>query len=385
MDNFTYHNPVKIVFGKGSISELKSLIKRDHKVMITYGGGSIKKNGVYDQVMETLKGRELVEFGGIEPNPEFETLMKGVEAAKKEKIDFLLAVGGGSVLDGAKFMAAAIFYKRKDPWEIVSRGFPLTAAVPVGAVMTLPATGSEMNGYAVISRRARGEKRAFGSPLSYPRFSILDPETTFSLPDRQVSNGIVDTFVHTTEQYLTVREGSPLQDRQAEAILKTLIEEAPKVRKSPHDYSVRANLMWCATQALNGLIGCGVPQDWATHMIGHELTAMHGLDHGQALAIVLPALLKYEKANKLEKLVQFGERIWNISEGSSEEKADKAIDKTVAFFHSLGVKTTLKDYNIGPDGFEKTGSTFDERNMALGEKGNIKSKEVVDILKLCLG
>lgn len=385
MDNFTYHNPVKIVFGKGSISEVSGLIGTDQKVMITYGGGSIKENGVHNQVKEALKNHEVIEFGGIEPNPEYETLIKGVELAQAEKIDFLLAVGGGSVLDGTKFMAAAISYDGDDPWDFVTKGKPVMKAVPVGAVMTLPATGSEMNGFAVISRRERGEKRAFGSPHCYPRFSILDPETTFSLPERQVKNGIVDTFVHTTEQYLTVRENSPLQDRQAEAVLITLIEEALKVQKYPDDYNVRANLMWCATQALNGLVGCGVPQDWATHMIGHELTAMHGLDHGQTLAIVLPALLKHEKTNKLEKLVHYGERIWNISSGSSEERAERAINRTVEFFHSLGVKTTLKDYGIGSEGFEKIGKIFDDRGMALGEKGAIKGKEIVEILNLCLG
>jgi len=385
MNNFNYHNPVNIVFGKGSIGELKKLVARGQKVMVAYGGGSIKNNGIYEQVMEGLKNHEVIEFGGIEANPEFETLMKGVELAREENVSFLLAVGGGSVLDGTKFMAAAIPWKRKDPWEIISRGFPVKEAIPLGAVMTLAATGSEMNCLAVISRREMGVKQAFSSPGCYPQFSILDPEATYSLPKRQISNGIVDSFVHVMEQYLTVREGSPLQDRQAEAILKTLIEEAPKVEQSPDDYNVRANLMWCATQALNGLIGCGVPQDWASHMIGHELTALYGLDHGQVLAIVLPALLKHQEVNKLEKLVQYGERIWRISSGSPEERGHEAINKTVEFFHSLGVKTTLRDYGIDSENFEKIGKMFDEREMALGEKGVIKSKEVVEILNLCLG
>ena len=385
MNNFTYENPVKIVFGKGSIGELKSLIKRGQKVMVTYGGGSIKTNGVYGQVMEGLNNHEVVEFGGIEANPEYETLMKGVELAKSENVDFLLAVGGGSVLDGTKFMAVAIPWKRKDPWDIISRGFPVKEAIPLASVMTLAGTGSEMNCLAVISRREMGVKQAFSSPTCYPQFSILDPETTYSLPERQINNGIVDTFVHVMEQYLTVRESSPLQDRQAEAILKTLIEEAPKVKENPHDYDVKANFVWCATQALNGLIGCGVPQDWASHMIGHELTALYGIDHGQVLAVMLPAVLKHQKENKLEKLVQYGEKVWNITDGFSEDRADKAIEKTVGFFKSLGVKTTLKEYEIGSENFEKIGNIFDERKMELGEKGVIKGKEVVEILELCLG
>ena len=385
MNNFTYYNPVKIIFGKGATGELKDLISNDLRVMFTYGGGSIKKNGVYDQVKEALKNHEVIEFGGIEANPEYETLMKGVAVAKAENIDFLLAVGGGSVLDGTKFMAAAITCKIKDPWKIVTTGGrPIKDAVPIGSVMTLPATGSEMNGNVVISRRETGEKRVFSSVFCYPKFSILDPETSFSLPERQVNNGIVDSFVHVIEQYMTVRPDSPLQDRQAEAILKTLIEEAPKVKTSPDDYNVRANLVWCATQALNGTIGCGVPQDWASHMIGHELTAMYGLDHGQALAIVLPALLKHRKENKLEKLAQYGGRIWNILEGSPQERADKAIEKTSQFFMSLGVKVTLGDYDIGSENFEKIGNIFESRRMVLGENGDIKGEEVVEILNLCL-
>lgn len=385
MENFIYHNPVKIVFGKGSIGSLKDLIRNNHKVMFTYGGGSIKKNGVYEQVKAALKNHDVVEFGGIEVNPEYETLMKAVALAKAEKIDFLLAVGGGSVLDGTKFMAAAITSETKDPWRIVTRHLPIKVAIPLGAVMTLPATGSEMNGNVVISRREIGEKRVFNSPLCYPQFSILDPETSYSLPERQVNNGIVDSFVHVIEQYLTVRPDSPLQDRQAEAIMKTLIEEAPKIQANPDNYNVRANLVWCATQALNGIIGCGVPQDWASHIIGHELTAMYGLDHGQVLAIVLPSLLRHQKENKLDKLVQYGERIWDIYEGPRQERAEKAIEKTARFFQSLGVKVTLGDYGIGNESFEKIGNIFDTRRMALGERGNIKSKEVVEILNLCLG
>ncbi len=297
MLNFTYHNPVKVVFGKGAIAELPKLIPAEAKVLMTYGGGSIKQNGVYEQVIHAMQGRPMLERGGIEPNPRYETCMKAVELAKAEGVDFLLAVGGGSVVDGTKFIAAAVPYRGGDPWDmLLDWGRVPANPLPLGCVLTLPATGSEMNGGAVISRESTGEKLFFVTPQTFPRFSILDPETTYSLPPRQVANGIVDAWVHTTEQYLTYPAEAPLQDRQAEAILLTLIEEGPKALADPQNYAVRANLMWCATQALNGLIGCGVPQDWATHMIGHELTALYGIDHAQSLALVLPGVLRGEAA-----------------------------------------------------------------------------------------
>jgi NADP-dependent alcohol dehydrogenase len=383
MWNFTYHNPVKIVFGKGAISELANLVPQDQKIMMTYGGGSIKRNGVYDQVMAALKGRALVEFGGIEPNPRYETLMRAVEQVKAEGIGFLLAVGGGSVLDGTKFIAAAAEYTGDDPWNILAKEAPVAAALPLGAVLTLPATGSEMNGNAVISRESTREKLAFSSPLVYPCFSILDPETTYSLSARQVANGIVDTFVHVAEQYLTYSVNAPLQDRQAEAILLTLIEEAQKVKANPHDYDVRANLMWCATQALNGLIGCGVPQDWATHNIGHELTAFFGLDHGQTLAIVLPAVLKHQRARKAGKLIQYAQRVWGIQGLGDEETIDAAIAKTEEFFRSVGNPTRLSDYDIKLADCQPIVERFTVRGAKFGEHKAIGAQEVGEILALC--
>ena len=296
MLNFTYYNPVQSVFGRGSIAELPKVMPACEKVLLTYGGGSIKRNGVYEQVHAALKGRRLLEFGGIEPNPRYETCMKAVELARAEGVDFLLAVGGGSTIDGTKFIAAAVPYKAKDPWDMLTNWARVPAnPLPLGCVLTLPATGSEMNGGAVVSRESTNEKLFFHSPHVFPRFSILDPETTYSLPARQTANGVVDAFVHTTEQYLTYPADAPLQDRQAEAILLTLVEEGPKALADPQNYAVRANLMWCATQALNGLIGCGVPQDWTTHMIGHELTALYGIDHAQSLAIVLPGVLQHQQ------------------------------------------------------------------------------------------
>ncbi len=384
MLNFTYHNPVKIVFGKNTIGELRNLIPINKKVLITYGGGSIKKNGVYDQVKDALSGHTCIEFSGIEPNPVYETLILAVELAKKENIDFLLAVGGGSVLDGTKFIAAAINFQDGDPWDMVEGNAPLKEAVPLGCVLTLSATGSEMNGYAVISRLSTQEKRAFGGPHLYPRFSILDPQTTFTLSQRQIRNGIVDPFVHVTEQYLTYDVNAPLQSRQAEAVLLTLIEEGPKALADPHDYNTRANLMWCATHALNGIIGCGVPQDWASHIIGHELTAMFGLDHAQALAVVLPGVLKHQRQPKSQKLVQYADRVWNIKGGTDEQVIDKAIERTIEFFRSIGMATTLTQYKIKSDCFETIARRISERGILLGEHADIGEKDISEILQLCL-
>lgn len=384
MNNFVYHNPVKIVFGKNTIPEIAALIPGNETVLITYGGGSIMKNGVYDQVKSALKGRHVFEFGGIEPNPKFETLMEAVDLARREKVSFLLAVGGGSVIDGTKFIAGAIPFEPGKEWDILAKREPLKAAVPIGTVLTLPATGSEMNCGAVISRLETEEKRVFVHPLVYPRFSVLDPETTYTLPPRQTANGVVDTFVHVMEQYLTYPVNAPLQDRQAEGILLTLIEEGPKALTEPRNYDVRAAIMWCATQALNDLLGCGVPQDWSTHHIGHEITAFYGLDHAQTLAIVLPAMMSYRRAFKKDKILQYGERIWGVTEGSETARIDTAIAKTKAFFNSLGIKTSLTGYGIEKEGLERIGKRIDDRGVKLGEQQAIGGKEIDAILALCL-
>jgi NADP-dependent alcohol dehydrogenase len=383
MLNFTYQNPVKIVFGKGTIAQLSKLVPADQKVMVTYGGGSIKRNGVYDQVMDALKDHEVVTFGGIEPNPCYETLMQAVAQAKTERVDFLLAVGGGSVADGTKFIAAAIKYEGTEPWDIPAKGAKVTAAVPMGVVLTLPATGSEMNPTGVISRGSTQEKFPFASPFTYPQFSIMDPETTFSLPPNQVANGIVDAFIHVIEQYLTYDVNSPLQDRQAEAILSTLIEQAPKVKAEPENYDVRANIMWCATQALNGIIGCGVVSDWATHMIGHELTAAFGLAHAETLAIVLPGLLRHERNAKCAKLAQYGRRVWGIQGLPDDETADLAIARTETFFEETGVRTRLSAYGLTPADCAIVSERFRSRGTKLGEHQAITAKETAEILALC--
>ena len=384
MTNFTYQNPVKLVFGKGMIAELKDLIPADTKVMLTYGGGSIKKNGVYEQVRLALSGHAVTEFGGIEPNPRYETCLKAAAQAKAEGVGFLLAVGGGSVLDATKFIAVAALYGAGDPWGIMEGRKPVEAALPLGSVLTLPATGSEMNTFAVISRDSTGEKLAFASPHCYPKFSILDPETTFSLPMKQVENGIVDTFVHVMEQYMCSAGSAPLTERMAEAILKTLVEYAPKVKANPDDYEVRASLMWCATVALNGLLGCGVEaQDWATHMIGHELTALYGIDHGRTLAVIMPAVHRHEIARKQKRLAQYAARVWHITQGDEASRAALAIEKTEAFFKSVGVPMRLSEYGIdAAEAGRLVAERLAKRGVMIGEFGDLGAKEVKEIVEL---
>jgi NADP-dependent alcohol dehydrogenase len=381
MYNFTFHNPTKIIFGKGAIAELSNEVSKDHKILLAYGGGSIKKNGVYEQVMTALAEYQVVEFGGIEANPQYSTCMKAVNLVQHEKVDFILSVGGGSVLDAVKFIAAAAVWEGDEPWDFVTKSVPLKSALPLGCVLTLPATGSESNPNSVISRQETGEKRAFVDPFVFPVFSILDPETTFSLPERQIANGIVDAFVHVIEQYMTFPVNSPVQDRFAEALLMTLIEEGPKALKNPRDYDTRANIMWAATVALNTLIGRGVPQDWQTHQIGHELTALHGTDHARTLSIFLPAVLKHQKKEKRAKLVQYGRRVWNL-QGTENEIADAAISKTAVFFKSVGVPVSLADVNLTPADVQKIIDVHFQRGSQLGEHQNIGAREIQEIITL---
>ena len=376
MQNFVYKNPTEILFGKGMIREIAARIPKDQAVLFLYGGGSIKANGIYEQVKAALKGHRVVEFGGIEANPLFETCLKAVEVVKREKLGFVLAVGGGSVLDAAKFIAATARFEGSDPWAILCEGGKnVKGAIPVGTVLTLPATGSEANGNSVISRRATKEKRFFYSPHVYPVFSVLDPEATFSLPPKQVRNGIVDAFVHVMEQYMTYPAQAPLQDRMAESLLQTLIEVAPAALKKPKDYEARATFMWSATLALNTLIGSGVPQDWSTHMIAHELTAFYGLDHAETLAIVLPGVWHYKLTAKKKKLEQYGRRVWNV------KTAKEAMLKTEAFFHSVKMPTRFSDYKIDPkEAARKVRERFAERDSVFGEHKDITPDAVSKII-----
>lgn len=381
MNNFEYQNPVKIVFGKNTIQKIAELIPAKAKVMLLYGGGSIKTNGVYDQVIKALEGFSYVEFSGIEPNPRYETMMAALEVAKREKVDFLLPVGGGSVIDGTKFLAAAMFVEGKDPWGILQGTIPVKKALPLGCILTLPATGTEMNGNSVVSRNSTNEKLAFGSPIVMPQFSILDPETCFTLPEKQIANGIVDAFIHVMEQYLTIQVNTPLQDRWAESILTTLIEVAPIVMKDKTNYDAMANFMWSATMALNGIISRGCVEDWSTHIIGHELTALFGIDHGRTLAVVLPGNMNIRRKVKGAKIMQYGARVWNITEGTDDQKIDKTIAKTVEFFESIGVPTTLGAYKIGKESCKEISDRLAQRGLTkFGEAGDITPEVVVNIL-----
>jgi NADP-dependent alcohol dehydrogenase len=386
VQSFQFSNPTKIIFGKGEIQHLPKEIPVNSKVLVLYGGGSVKKTGLLEAIKEVLKDYQLGEFGGIEPNPTYETLMKAVELIRKENYDFLLAVGGGSVIDGTKFIAAAVPFTQTDPWKIVVEHLPIDTALPFATVLTLPATGSEMNNGAVITRKALQAKLPFFSSVTFPQFSILDPTYTYTLPNRQIANGVVDAFVHVMEQYLTYPVAGKVQDRFAEGLLMTLVEEGPKALQDSENYDVRANLMWTATLALNGLIGSGVPQDWSTHMVGHEITALYGLDHAQTLAIVLPSMLEVMKEEKAAKLLQYSERIWDVAADlSPTEKSALAIEKTRDFFEAMGIKTRLSDYGLGEEVIEKIIDGLKAHGMVkLGEKGTVTVEVVRQVLALSL-
>ncbi|MBL7867605.1 MAG: iron-containing alcohol dehydrogenase [Flavobacterium lindanitolerans] len=384
MLNFELYNPTQLVFGKGQIAKISDLIPKEAKVLITYGGGSIFKNGVYDQVLKALHGYDITEFGGIEPNPRYETLMKAVEIIREKQLDFILAVGGGSVIDGTKFISAAVKFDGK-PMDILKKGIRiLDNAVPFGTVLTLPATASEMNSGAVITINETQEKLSFGGPALFPKFSICDPEVVASLPKRQIQNGIIDAYTHVLEQYLTYPHDALLQDRISEGILQTLIEIGPEVVENPTDYKLASNYMWSCTMALNGLIQKGVPTDWATHMIGHELTALFEIDHARTLAIIGPNLYRVMFETKKDKLAQYGKRVWNVADATIDEMAVEAIEKTVEFFHRMGMQTKLSEYT---QDYEKTADfiarRFEERGWkGLGEKKNITPEKVRDIVEL---
>ena len=377
MNNFEFQNPTRLIFGKGQIARLSQELPRDKKILVTFGGGSVKANGVYDKVMEAMKGFDFIEFWGIEPNPKVETLRKAVQLCKNEGVGFILAVGGGSVLDGTKLIAAAACVEN-DAWELVRDASLAKGAIPFASVMTLPATGSEMNRAAVISNLETGEKFAFYNV--FPVFSILDPETTFSLPPFQVACGLADTFIHVMEQYMTVTGVAPLMDRWAEGVLQTVVEVAPKVRADQHDYDAMSTYMLSATMALNGFVAMGVPQDWATHRIGHEITALTGMTHGQTLVIVLPGVLNVMREQKGDKILQYGERVWGIVDGTREERIDRTIAATEDFFRSLGLATRLSECSVGEDVVAEVVNRFKVRGTTLGEKANIDYSVVEQIL-----
>ncbi|MGZ5273646.1 MAG: iron-containing alcohol dehydrogenase [Kaistella sp.] len=386
MLNFEFKNPTKIIFGKGEIAKLEKEIPKDAKILMLYGGGSIKQNGIYEQVKNALKDFEVEEFGGIPANPEYEILINALEIIKEKHITFLLAVGGGSVIDGTKFLSAAANYKGEDKWEILTK--PVRTfegeGMPFATVLTMPATGSEMNSGYVVSRRATNEKLSTGGPGLFPLFSILDPEVIRSIPKKQIANGLADAYTHVLEQYMTFPTAATLQERFMESILQTLQEVAPKVLSDEFDYDAAGNFMWCCTMALNGLIQKGVVTDWAVHAMGHELTANFGIDHARTLAIVAPSHYRYYFDNKKGKLAQYAERVWNITEGSTEEKAQKGIEKLEEFFHSLDIKTKLSDYTEDYAGTaEKVEKAFTERNwLALGEHKKLTPQDAYKIIEM---
>ena len=385
MLNFELYNPVKLIFGKGEIEKLSTLIPKESKVLVAYGGGSIFKNGIYDQVKTALQGFDVVEFGGIEANPYYETLMKAVEIIREQKIDFILAVGGGSVIDGVKFISAAVHFQG-NPMDILHQRIIFKEGadvVPFGTVLTLPATGSEMNSGSVVSIKATQEKRDFGGSAMFPKFSICDPSVIASLPKRQLQNGVIDAYVHVLEQYLTYPHEGFLQDRIAESILQTLIEVGPQVVENQTDYTLASNFMWSCTMALNGLIQKGVPSDWATHMIGHELTALYNIDHARTLAIIGPNLFRVLFETKKEKLAQYGKRVFQLT-GTEEEIARQAIEATVAFYHTMGMKTKISENAAN---IENTAdfivNRFEERGWkALGERQNLTLDKLREIVEL---
>jgi NADP-dependent alcohol dehydrogenase len=380
MNTFTYQNTTEIHFGQGQIAAITTSIPKDKKILVTYGGGSIKGNGVYDQVVSALQDHTWDEFSGIEPNPKYDTLMKAVERVRAEGFDYLLAVGGGSVVDGTKFIAAAVNYKGEEAWDILAKQGQVESALPLGCIMTLPATGSETNTGAVVTRGK--EKLPFMSPFVRPQFAVLDPLTTLSLSERQTSNGVVDAFVHVMEQYLTYPVNAKIQDRFSEGILLTLIEEGPKLMADLQDIEARTNVMWAATQALSGLIGVGVPHDWATHMIGHELTGNFGVDHGRSLTIVLPAVMEVCRDEKKAKLLQYAQRIWNITEGSDDARIDAAIAKTKAFFAQMKTPISLSEIDLNRADIDTAMKSLEAHGMVkLGENGTIdlaRSRQVLE-------
>ena len=385
MLNFDFYNPTRIIFGADTIAKINDYVPAEARVLMLFGGESARKNGTLAEVREALGTREIHEFGGIEPNPSYETLMKAVELIREQKLDFLMAIGGGSVIDGTKFIAAAVNYAG-DTWEILeTHGTKITQALPFASVLTLPATGSEMNSGGVVTRKSTQAKLSFSSPYVFPQFSVLDPNKTFSLPTRQLANGVVDAFIHVMEQYLTYPVNAQVQDRFAEGLLQTLIEIGPKVLEDSADYDTRANLMWTASMALNGLIGAGVPQDWSTHLIGHELTALHGIDHARTLAIVLPANLQVRRQEKREKLLQYAARVWQIVEGDEEQRIDAAIARTRTFFEQLGLPTRLSDYQLGATDIEIIITQLESHNLTqLGEHKNVSLEISRQILETSL-
>ncbi len=375
---FEYENTTNIVFGEGQIAKLAALIDKKEKILITIGGGSVKKNGVLAQVEKALAGYDYDIFEGIESNPQFLTLMDAANLIKENGHSFILAVGGGSVVDGSKFIAAAARYNKdnEENWQIIETfGQLITDAVPMGCILTLPATGSETNVAAVISYKEEGKKAPFFSPLVRPKFAILDPLTTLSLPKSQTVNGIADTYVHILEQYLVDREYSPVLDRAAEALLTVLVEEAPKLLQNPDDVKLRAEIMYCATLALNGQLSLGVNTDWSTHALGHELTAAYGIDHGASLSMILPTSLSLRKEEKAKKLATYAQRVHGIKNATAED----GINAINEFFKQIGSPTKIPHELTNTDAEKLVFNLSAQNSLPIGENANIDNNLAKEI------
>ncbi|MBN8193515.1 iron-containing alcohol dehydrogenase [Bacillus sp. NTK074B] len=382
MNEFTFYNPTKLIFGKGQVEQLKELVPQyGKKVLVVYGGGSIKRNGLYDQVMSILKGidSEVFELSGVEPNPRLSTVRRGVEIAKEKSIDFILAVGGGSVIDCTKAIAAGAKYDG-DAWDLVTKKAFAKEALPFGTVLTLAATGSEMNAGSVITNWETNEKYGWGSPATFPQFSILDPENTFTVPKDHTIYGMVDMMSHVFEQYFNNATNTPLQDRMCESVLNTVIETAPKLINDLENYELRETILYSGTIALNGMLQMGYNGDWASHNIEHAVSAVYDIPHAGGLAILFPNWMKHNLKVNPSRFAQLAERVFNVDPAgkSEEEVALEGIDKLREFWSSLGAPTRLADYDIDDSQID----LMADKAMVNGEFGNFNKLNKEDVLAI---
>ncbi len=387
MLNFNYSIPTKIFFGKSQISVLGEQIKKyGSKVLLAYGGGSIKNNGIYDKVIEIFKNNhiEFVELSGIDPNPRVTSVREGVKLCRENNIDFILAVGGGSTIDCSKVIAASYYYEG-DPWDIVIKKAKINKSLPIGSILTLAATGSEMDSGAVISNMDTNEKLGVGHPSMAPKFSILDPEYTFTVPKNQTAAGTADIMSHIFEAYFSKTKDAYIQNRMAESILKTCIKYGKIAVEEPENYEARANLMWASSLAINGLLSYGKSEPWSVHPMEHELSAFYDITHGVGLAILTPNWMKYVLSDEnVNDFYEYGVNVWNInSDENKYEVAKKAINKTREYFNELGIPATLKEVGINEEKLEQMARAA-TRNGDLGGFKPLNTEDVLNIYKLSL-
>ncbi|MBL7157856.1 MAG: iron-containing alcohol dehydrogenase [Candidatus Omnitrophica bacterium] len=384
MQNFVFNIPTRVHFGKGEVRALEEELEgRTKKVLIVTGQGSVKKYGIFDNVVETLKkaGISYVELSGIKPNPRLKSVYKGIEICRKESVDFILAVGGGSVIDTSKAIAAGTRYEG-DVWDFFVKNIPCAAALPLGSVLTLAATGSEMNSYAVITKEDEERKLAFGSPFVKPVFSILDPEYTYTVNKYHTAAGVADIMAHVFEEYFSQPSSAYVQDRMAEALLRVCIRYGPRACEKPRDYEARANIMWASSLALNGLLGEGKSGDWACHSIEHEISAIYDISHGVGLAIIVPNWMKHVLSSEtLEKFVEYGINTWGIEKKKKDiDIANASIEKTREFFNSLGLPSKLSKVNVAADRFKDMARAAIKTHPQVGSFKKLSEKDIIQIL-----